>query len=154
MTTGMRIWVDADACPRDVKDLVFRASERLGVPVTLVANKTVFTPRSPLVSMVQVKGGPDVADDHIVTHAVAGDVAITSDVPLAARLVANKVVTINPRGELYDEDNVGERLAMRDLMTELRDQGVMTSGPAVYGPKDKQKFANALDRALRAAPRR
>ena len=150
----MRIWVDADACPRDVKELVFRASQRLQVPVTLVANKTVFTPASPLVSMVQVRGGPDVADDHIVAHANAGDVAITADVPLAARLVARKVVTLNPRGELYDEDNVGERLAMRDLMTDLREQGIMTSGPAAYGPKDKQKFANALDRALQQAARR
>ena len=146
---GMRIWIDADACPRDVKEIIFRASERVKVPVILVANKAMFAPRSPLVSMVQVQGGPDVADDHIVTHASPGDISVTADIPLAARLVEKRVVAINPRGELYDEENVRERLSLRDFMTELRDQGVMTGGPATFSAKDKQKFANALDRALR-----
>lgn len=149
----LRIWIDADACPREVKELVFRASERANVPVVLVANKSMFTPKSPRVSMVQVKGGPDVADDHIVTQSSPGDIAVTADIPLAARLVDKGVVVLGPRGEVYDADNIRERLSVRDFMTEIRDAGVMTDGPRAYGPKDKQRFANALDRALAVNPR-
>jgi uncharacterized protein YaiI (UPF0178 family) len=98
--------------------------------------------------MVQVAGGPDVADDHIVAHAVAGDLAVTADIPLAARLVAKAVITLNPRGEEYDAENIGERLSVRDFLSEARDNGIVTGGPSAYGPKDKQRFANALDRAL------
>jgi uncharacterized protein len=143
-----RIWIDADACPRDVKELVFRASERLRMAVVLVANKAMHVPSSPRVSMVQVRGGPDVADDHIVQHSLRGDLAITADIPLAARLVAKGVITLNPRGEEYDAENIGERLSVRDFLSEARDNGIMTGGPSAYGPKDKQRFANALDRAL------
>src|ERR1700712_2321642 len=132
-----RIWIDADACPRDVKELVFRAGERLRLPVMVVANKAMFVPSSPLVSMVQVPGGPDVAGDHIVAHALPFDLAITADIPLAARLVEKRVITLNPRGEEYDAENIGERLSVRDFLTEARDLGIMTGGPSAYGPKDK-----------------
>lgn len=144
----MRIWIDADACPRDVKEVVFRAAERTSTLVTLVANKGMYVPRSPLVSLVQVKGGPDVADDHIASEAEEGDLAITADIPLAARLVDKRVLVIDPRGEVYDEENMGERLSVRDFMSDMRDAGVTTGGPRAYGPRDKQRFANALDRAL------
>ena len=143
-----RIWIDADACPRAVKELIFRAGERLRLPVMVVANKAMFVPNSALVSMVLVGGGPDVADDHIVINARAGDLAITADIPLAARLVEKRVITLNPRGEEYDAENIGERLSVRDFLTEARDLGIVTGGPSAYGPKDKQRFANALDRAL------
>ena len=148
----MRIWIDADACPRDVKEVVFRASARRAIPVVLVANKGMQTPPAfPLVTMTQVKGGPDVADDHIVQHATPGDLAITADIPLAARLVDKRVHVIDPRGEVYDEDNVRERLSVRDFMSDARDFGVTTGGPSAYGPRDKQRFAAALDRALSRA---
>lgn len=144
----MRIWIDADACPRDVKDVIYRASARLGVVVVVVANSNIGTPLSPLITSVVVKGGPDVADDHIAHHAVKGDVAVTQDVPLAARLVENGVVTIDVRGTVYDADNIGERLSVRDFMADVRDSGVVTGGPRAWTPKDKQKFAAALDAAL------
>ncbi|MET0342217.1 MAG: YaiI/YqxD family protein [Polyangiales bacterium] len=150
----LQIWIDADACPRDVKDLVYRASTRLQVPVRVVANKLMHTPPSPHIHMVQVPGGPDVADDYIVAHAAAHDLAVTADVPLAARLVAKTVVVINPRGEEYDAENIGERLSMRDFLTEARDNGVVTGGPSAFGPKDRQRFANSLDRALQRLSRR
>jgi uncharacterized protein YaiI (UPF0178 family) len=146
----MRIWIDADACPRDVKDVVFRAAQRTQSPVVVVANKAMFVPRSPLVQLAQVAGGPDVADDHIVTHAAAGDLAITADIPLAARLVEKQVHVLGPRGEVYDEDNVRERLSVRNFMADIREAGVVTGGPAAWGPRDKQRFADALDRLLRA----
>jgi uncharacterized protein YaiI (UPF0178 family) len=147
-TPGARIWIDADACPRDAKELIFRAGQRLAIPVVVVANKAMHVPSSPLVSMVQVAGGPDVADDHIVRGSCAGDLAITADIPLAARLVAKRVVVLNPRGEEYDSENIGERLSVRDFLSDARDNGVMTGGPSAYGAKDKQRFANSLDRAL------
>ena len=146
--TTARIWIDADACPRDVKDLVYRAAGRLRIPVMVVANKFMALPSSPLISMVLVAGGPDVADDHIVARSLAGDLAVTADVPLAARLVPKGVLVLNPRGEEYDAENIGERLSVRDFLAEARDNGVVTGGPSAWGPKDKQRFANALDRAL------
>lgn len=150
----MRIWIDADACPREVKDVVFRASERLSLAVVLVANKAMIVPKSPLISFVQVRGGPDVADDHIANHAVAGDLGITADIPLAARLVKVGATAIDPRGHIYDPRTIGERLAVRDLMADLRDQGAVTGGPAAYSPKDKQRFASTFDRLLSAWQRR
>jgi uncharacterized protein YaiI (UPF0178 family) len=143
-----RIWIDADACPRDVKDLVYRAAERLRISVMVVANKYMILPSSPLITMVPVAGGPDVADDHIVEHAQPGHLAVTADVPLAARLVAKKLIVLNPRGEEYDAENIGERLSVRDFLAEARENGVVTGGPSAWGAKDKQRFANALDRAL------
>lgn len=145
----MKIWIDADACPRDVKEVVFRAADRTSIQVVLVANKAMHVlSRSGLVSMVQVKGGPDVADDHIVAESAPGDLAITADIPLAARLVEKKVHVIDPRGETYDEDNVRERLSVRDFMADVRDTGIVTGGPSAFSPRDKQRFAAALDRAL------
>jgi uncharacterized protein len=148
----VRIFLDGDACPRDVKDVVFRAAERTRVPVVLVANKAMHVPRSTLVTMVPVPGGPDVADDRIVQDSAAGDLAITADIPLAARLVAKGVIVIDPRGEVLDADNVGERLSMRDFFTELRDQGAQLGGPKAWSSKDKARFASALDRALARRP--
>jgi uncharacterized protein YaiI (UPF0178 family) len=146
----MKIWIDADAAPRDVKEVVYRASARLDLETVLVANRRLPTPlNNPLVTAVQVKGGPDVADQYIADHASRGDLAITADIPLAAILVEKEVVVLDPRGERFDAENVRERLAMRDFMDSLRGSGVETGGVAPYGPRDKQAFAGALDRALR-----
>lgn len=151
----MRVWIDADAAPRDVKEIVFRASLRLKLEVVLVANQRVPVPlNNPLVSTVWVRGGPDEADRHIAEHASPGDVAVTADIPLAATLVGKGVVTLDFRGDVYSEENVRERLSIRDFMASLRDSGVQTGGPAAYGPRDKQAFAAALDRTLVALARR
>ena len=145
----MKLWIDADAAPRDVKDIVFRAARRLQLETVLVANQRLSTPLDhPFVTTVQVKGGPDVADRHIADKAEPGDVAVTADVPLAARLVENGVTVLDPRGEEYTDENVGERLAIRDFMDSLRGAGVETSGPRPYTVKDRQAFAAALDRVL------
>ena len=144
----MKIWVDADACPRVIKEIVFRASERLEVPVCLVANKDLSKSHSRLVSSVLVGEGFDVADDYIARHALPEDLVITADIPLAARIVAGGGVALDPRGDLYTEENVGERLSMRDLMHELRMDGVVHGGPSQFGLTDRQRFASALDRLL------
>lgn len=145
----MKLWIDADAAPRDVKEIVYRAAERLRLETVLVANQRVAVPPGmPFVSAVRVDGGPDVADRHIAEHAEAGDVAVTADIPLAAILVAKGVRVIDPRGEEYTPENVGERLSVRDFMDGLRGAGVDTGGARAYGPKDKQAFAGALDRVL------
>lgn len=145
----MKIWIDADAAPNDVKDIVFRASDRLELETALVANQRLSTPaNNPLVESVVVAGGPDVADQHIVDHAEEGDLAITADIPLAAALVEKGVLVLDPRGERYTEANVRERLSIRDFMDSLRSTGVDTGGPKPYGTRDKQNFANALDRLL------
>ncbi len=144
----MKIWVDADACPKTVKDLVFRASARLGLPVCLVANRPLALPDSPLITMTQVPTGSDVADAHIVRHVAPGDLVITADIPLAAQVVARGAMALDPRGEAYTVETVGERLAVRDLMEELRWAGVATGGPAAYSPADRQRFAQALDQLL------
>ena len=153
----MRLWLDADAAPRDVKEVCYRASERLALETILVANMRLQLPVGyALVTAVRVDGGPDVADLYIAEHAVAGDVAVTADIPLAALLVPNGVVVIDPRGEEYTTESIGERLSVRNFMEGLRSSGVETGGYASYGAKDKQAFSNALDRALtrvrRAAP--
>lgn len=145
----MKIWVDADAAPRDVKDIVARAAARLEVPAALVANQRLYTPaNNPLVTSVRVEGGPDVADDHIADQAEPGDLAITADIPLAARLVEKGVCTIDPRGTEYTRENIGERLSVRDFMDQLRSTGVETGGPSAYGQKDKKAFAGSFDRVL------
>jgi hypothetical protein len=150
----LKIWIDADAAPRDVKEIVFRAARRLEIETVLVANQWISTPiNNPFVRAVRVAGGPDVADHHIAEHAEAGDVAVTADVPLAARLVEKRVIVIDVRGQEYSEENVGERLAVRDFMDGLRGAGIETSGPRPYNPKDKAAFAAALDRALTRAAR-
>ncbi len=144
----MKIWIDADACPRIIKEIVFRASQRLKLPVILVANKSLAKHNSSLVSSVVVAHGSDVADDHIAEQAASDDLVITADIPLAARIVAKGGIALDPRGELYTEENVGERLAMRDLMTELRSGGLIQGGPAQLGLTDRQRFASSLDRTL------
>lgn len=150
----MKLWVDADAAPRDVKEIVFRAGRRLEIEVVLVANqRLLIPPGNPYVTAVRVEGGPDVADRHIADHAEPGDVAVTADIPLAAALVEKQVYVLDPRGEEYTADTVGERLAVRDFMDGLRGAGVETGGARPYGPKDKQAFAATLDRVLTRALR-
>lgn len=144
----MQIWIDADACPRVIKEIVFRASERLGIPVCLVANTGLAKHHSGLITSVVVAEGFDVADDYIAEHATGEDVVITADVPLAARIVAKGATGLDPRGELYTEENVGERLSMRDLMMELRGAGVLQGGPGQFGNADRQRFASSLDSLL------
>jgi uncharacterized protein YaiI (UPF0178 family) len=149
------IWVDADAAPREVKEIVFRTALRLAIPTVLVANQRMPVPsNNPHVRTVRVEGGPDVADAYIAEHAASGDVAVTADIPLAALLVAKGVVVLDPRGERYTSENIGERLSIRDFMDALRSSGTETGGPKTYGPGDKQAFANALDRTLTALRRK
>ena len=144
----MHIWVDADACPSPVKDILFRAAERKQLPLTLVANQAVATPPSRWIKSVRVGAGFDVADNYIVQHAAPGDLVITADIPLAAEAVAQGCTAINPRGEQYTAENIRERLNMRDFMDTLRASGVNTGGPAPFGQRERQAFANALDRLL------
>lgn len=143
-----QIWVDADACPGPVKEILFRAAERARVQVTLVANQWLRTPRSRHIRALQVQGGFDVADDAIAERARAGDLVVTQDIPLAARVLANGAQAINPRGDRYTTDNIAERLSMRNFMDELRGAGVQTGGPATFNARDRQAFANQLDRWL------
>jgi uncharacterized protein len=145
----LKIWIDADAAPRDVKELVFRAAKRLGIETTLVANQRLQTPvGNPLVSAVRVDGGADVADQYIATHASAGDLVVTQDVPLAALLVPKAVVVLDPRGEEHTLETIGERLSVRDFMEQARIAGIVTGGPPPYDARAKQAFAAALDRVL------
>lgn len=145
----MIMWLDADAAPRDVKEVVFRAARRLQIPTVMVANQPMrLPPGNPYVSTVRVEGGPDVADRHIADHASSGDIAVTADIPLAAILVEKGVLVLDPRGELYTAENVRERLSVRDFMESVRGSGVETGGPKPFGAREKQAFANALDRVL------
>ena len=151
----MTIWVDADAAPRDVKEIVYRAAQRLAVRAILVANRRLSTPlNNPHVSTIWVQGGPDAADRHIAEHAAAGDIAVTADVPLAAILVDKGIVVIDPRGEVLDAENVRERLSIRDFMDSLRGAGLEGGGAPPYGEREKRAFAAALDRALIVAKKR
>ncbi len=150
----MRIWVDADAAPRDVKEIVFRAAKRLEIEAVFVANQRLTLPLDNAhVRGVRVEGGEDVADRHIADHASEGDMAITADIPLAAALVENGVTVLDPRGEEYSEANIGERLSIRNFMDSLRSSGVDTGGPKAFGVREKRAFAAAFDRALTAALR-
>lgn len=144
----MHIWVDADACPGVIKEILYRAALRVGIPLTLVANQPLQTPPSPLIRRVQVGQGFDVADNHIAEHLEPGDLVITADIPLAAQVIARGGDAINPRGERYTPENIRERLAMRDFLEELRGTGVNTGGPPPLGLTERQAFANALDRLL------
>ncbi len=146
----MKIWIDADAAPRDVKEIVFRASVRLELPVVLVANRPVSSPaNAPQVTSVVVRDGADVADKYILKHAEEGDMAITADIPLAADLVANSIKVIDPRGDEYTADNIRSRLAMRDFMHELRGfSDSAQGGSAPFGEKDKRAFASSFDRTI------
>lgn len=144
----MRIWVDADACPGPIKDILYRAAERAQLPLTLVANQPLRTPPSKFVRALQVPRGFDVADNEIARRVSAGDLVITADVPLAADVIARGGHALNPRGELYTPDTIRERLAMRDLLDELRGSGVQTAGPAPLDHGDRKRFADQLDRFL------
>ncbi|MDX1966890.1 MAG: YaiI/YqxD family protein [Planctomycetaceae bacterium] len=145
----MKIWIDADAAPREVKELVFKAALRLQRSTVLVANQPMQPPGgNPFVSSVLVPGGPDAADRYIIDQAVEGDLAVTADIPLASALVAKRVTVLDPRGVEYSNANIGERLAARNLMDVLRGAGDITGGPAPYGAKDRQAFANKLDQVL------
>ena len=144
----MQIWVDADACPGAIKEILFRAAERRSVQVTLVANQALRTPASPYIRSVQVPSGFDVADKRIVEMLVAGDLVITADIPLAAAAIEKGGHALNPRGELYTKDNIRERLSMRNFMDELRGSGVATGGPSALNQRDRQAFANSLDSFL------
>jgi uncharacterized protein YaiI (UPF0178 family) len=144
----VKIWIDADACPRVIKEILFRAAERLKVPVCLVANNDLTKCHTSYVTSVKVAQGFDVADDYIAEHALATDLVITADIPLAARVVEKGGVALDPRGELYTEENVGERLSMRNLMQELRSDGQLLGGPAQFSLTDRQRFASSLDRLL------
>ncbi len=148
MKKSETIWVDADACPKAVKEILYRAADRVGVTVILVANQSLDVPGSPHIQSVQVPMGFDVADNHIAQSAASGDLVITADIPLAAEVVAQGCMAINPRGELYTEENIRERLNMRDFMATLRSSGVETGGPPPFGQSDRQSFANQLDRFL------
>jgi uncharacterized protein YaiI (UPF0178 family) len=149
----MRIWVDADACPNAIKEILFRAAERARIDLTLVANQPVRTPPSQYIKALQVPPGFDVADNKIVELTEAGDLVITADIPLAAGVIDKGGHALDPRGETYTKDNIKERLAMRKLMDELRSSGVDTGGPATFGNADRQAFANKLDRFLANSPK-
>ena len=144
----MNIWVDADACPNAIKEVIFRAAERRQVTTTLVANQHIRTPPSSVIRSVQVEQGFDVADNAIVDYLAAGDLVITADVPLAAEVVAKGAVALNPRGTTYTQENVRDHLQRRDMMDELRTLGPLSGGPKTLGKQDVQRFANALDRYL------
>ena len=145
----MKIWIDADAAPRDVKDVVFRAAKRLGVETVLVANQRIGIPaNAETVSMVTVREGADVADRYIVMNSESGDLVVTADIPLAALLVDKQVDVIDPRGEAYDASNIASRLSMRNFMDDLRGAGTVTGGSRPYGARDKKAFANTFDRLL------
>ena len=144
----MKIWVDADACPVAIKEILYRAANRAEIPLTLVANQMLRVPPSPWIRAVQVPAGFDVADRRIAEEAATGDVVVTADVPLAAQVIAKGAVVIEPRGELLDTTNIQERLTMRNFMESLRSSGVETGGPAALSAADRQAFANQLDRLL------
>ena len=139
------LWIDADACPNVIKDIIYRVSNRLRLPVVLVANQYLSKPPSPLVRCIHVEAGFDMADNYIVQHAQPGDLVVTQDIPLAAELVAKQVAALNPRGELYTRDNVRQRLNVRDFMETMRASGAHTGGPAAFSQQDRMRFANALD---------
>ena len=146
-----QIWVDADACPKVIKEILFRAADRVGVPLILVANQPLQVPGSQHIRSVQVSSGFDVADNHIVQQAQPGDLVITADIPLAADVIEKGCLALNPRGELYTADNIRQRLNMRDFMDTIRSSGIETGGPSPLNQADRQAFANQLDRFLSGA---
>ena len=141
----MHIWVDADACPTVIKDILYRVAERLEMPVTLVANQPLRTPASRFIKSIQVSGGFDVADDHIVQQIETGDLVITADIPLAAEVIEKGGHALNPRGDFYNKENIRQRLQMRDFMETMRSSGIQSGGPAPLNQKDRMNFANQLD---------
>jgi len=148
MLPSFKIWVDADACPKPIKEILFRAAERVRVELILVANQPIYTPNSKYIKAVQVASGFDVADDKIVQAMEAGDLVVTADIPLASEIINNGGYALSPRGELYTEQTIKQRLSMRNFLDELRSSGVNTGGPSTLSLTDRQSFANALDRWL------
>lgn len=148
----MHIWVDADACPVVIKEILYRVAERTKLPLTLVANQWLKTPPYPSIRAVQVPKGFDVADNYIVDQALAGDLVITADIPLAAGAIEKGALALNPRGELYTKENIKQTLDMRNFMETLRNSGVETGGPPAFNQADRQNFANQLDRLLAKLP--
>jgi uncharacterized protein YaiI (UPF0178 family) len=144
----VQIWVDADACPKVIKEILYRAAQRVRVPLTLVANRPLRTPRSPYINSIQVPAGLDVADNQIVDRIQPNDLVVTADIPLAAAVIEKGAHALDPRGELYTESSVRERLSVRDFMDELRGAGVVTGGPSGLSQGDRKAFANELDRFL------
>jgi uncharacterized protein len=144
----MKIWVDADACPKNIKEILYRVAERLKLETLFVANAGLRLPISPFIHFIQVPHGADIADDYIVTHCLAGDLVITADIPLAVRIVDKHATGLDPRGTLYDSSNIGSISSMRDFMHTLRSDGVITGGPKDFSKKDTQKFASSLDMFL------
>lgn len=147
----MNIWVDADACPVAIKEIILRAADRKKIATTFVANHLISVPKSPFIKSIQVETGFDVADDEIVRRASQGDLVITQDIPLAAEVIAKGCLAMNPRGERWTKENIGQRLNMRDFMETMRSSGVQSGGPAPLGQKDKMAFANAFDSILAKA---
>lgn len=144
----MKMWIDGDACPVVIKEILYRAAQRTGIPLTLVANQPIQVPKSPEIDFLLVEDGFDVADSEIVNRVQAGDLVVTADIPLAAQVVAKEALALDPRGTLYSEKNIGDRLQLRDMMAALRDTGVEAGGPPPFKAKDRQTFANQLDRLL------
>jgi uncharacterized protein YaiI (UPF0178 family) len=144
----MKIWVDGDACPKGVKEILFRAADRKKIMITFVANQFLRLPQSAYLDMIQVPDGADVADDRIVELCGEGDLIITADIPLAARVVKKGATALDPRGRIYNSNNVGQLLDMRNFMDELRGAGVETGGPKGFNARDNQEFSNKLDRML------
>jgi uncharacterized protein YaiI (UPF0178 family) len=144
----MKIWVDADACPNVIKEILFRAAERRQIPMTLVANQLIRTPPSRFITSLQVPAGFDMADEKIARHLQPGDLVITADIPLAAAVIERGGHALDPRGDFYTPDNIRERLTMRNFMDQLRSSGVETGGPPRLNHGDRQAFANQLDRFL------
>ena len=142
----MKIWVDADACPKVVKDILFRVAERAKIQVTLVANQSLITPPSAFIKSIRVSAGFDVADNYIVQETEKGDLIITADIPLAAEVIEKGGHALNPRGELYSIETIKQKLVMRDLMDELRGSGEVTGGPPPLNQRDRREFANQLDK--------
>ena len=151
--SAAQIWVDADACRGPIKEILFRAAERAQVMVTLVANQMLRTPATRWVRAIQVAGGFDVADNEIVQRLAAGDLVVTQDIPLAAQAIDKGALALHPRGELYTRETIAQRLSMRNFMDELRGAGVDTGGPATFHARDRQAFANQLDRWLQQRPK-
>ena len=153
LSPEVNIWVDADACPAVIKDILYRAAERMKLPLTLVANRPMRTPPSKYIRAVLVPLGIDVADNRIVRDLAAGDLVITADIPLAAEVIAKGAHALNPRGEFYSTENIAERLALRNYLDELRGTGERTGGPAALDNTDRKRFADQLDRFLAKTPK-
>ncbi len=147
---AMTVWIDADACPNLIKTVLFRAAQKRQLTMLLVANQLIATPPSKYIRSIRVSGGFDAADDYIFQHMLGGDLVITGDIPLAAKVIEKQGHAINPRGEVFSRENIGEKLALRDFMEEMRNSGQVTGGASAMAAKDVQHFANALDRFLSA----